>query len=132
MQTTLIVLTVLISILLIGIILIQKSKGGGLASNFAGSNQIMGVRRTNDFIEKATWTLATIIGLLAIISSILMPQAGSDHQFDTKPYETTQSADFGTNTDAAKADAQQTPAQEASAAAAPAQEAPAAAPSAAE
>lgn len=127
MQTTLIVLTVLISILLIGIILIQKSKGGGLASNFAGSNQIMGVRRTNDFIEKATWTLATVIGLLAIISSILMPKAGSDHQFDTKPYETTQSADFGTNTDAAKADAQQAPAQEASAAAAPAQEASAAA-----
>jgi len=127
MQTTLIVLTVLISILLIGIILIQKSKGGGLASNFAGSNQIMGVRRTNDFIEKATWTLATVIGLLAIISSILMPKAGSDHQFDTKLYETTQSADFGTNTDAAKADAQQAPAQEAPAAAAPAQEASAAA-----
>lgn len=132
MQTTLIVLTVLISILLIGIILIQKSKGGGLASNFAGSNQIMGVRRTNDFIEKATWTLATIIGLLAIISSILMPKAGSDHQFDTKPYETTQSADFGTNTDAAKADAQQSSAQAAPAAAAPAQEASAAAPAAAE
>lgn len=98
MQITLIVLTVLVSILLIGVILIQKSKGGGLASNFAGSNQIMGVRRTNDFIEKATWTLATIIALLAIISSILMPKAGAERELTTAPYEQQQSADFGTNT----------------------------------
>ena len=48
-----IVLTVLVSILLIIVVLVQKSKGGGLSSSFAGSNQIMGVRRTNDFIEEA-------------------------------------------------------------------------------
>jgi len=103
MQVTLIVLTVLISILLICVILVQKSKGGGLASNFAGSNQIMGVRRTNDFIEKATWTLAIIIGLLAIISSILMPKTGSDKILDTTPYEQTQQAtDFGSNAPAAQ------------------------------
>ena len=71
MQTVLVVLTVLISILLIIVVLIQKSKGGGLASNFAGSNQIMGVRRTNDFIEKATWTLAIIILCLSILSSFV-------------------------------------------------------------
>ncbi|MDE6282766.1 MAG: preprotein translocase subunit SecG [Muribaculaceae bacterium] len=68
-----IVLTVLISILLIIVVLIQKSKGGGLSSSFAGSNQIMGVRRTNDFIEKATWTLAGIICLLSILSVFVMP-----------------------------------------------------------
>ena len=54
MNTVIIILTVLVSILLIAVVLVQKSKGGGLASNFSGSNQIMGVRRTNDFIEKAT------------------------------------------------------------------------------
>lgn len=68
-----IVLTVLISILLIIVVLVQKSKGGGLSSSFAGSNQIMGVRRTNDFIEKATWTLAGIICLLSILSVFVMP-----------------------------------------------------------
>lgn len=69
-----IVLTVLISILLIIVVLVQKSKGGGLSSTFAGSNQIMGVRRTNDFIEKATWTLAGIICLLSILSVFVMPR----------------------------------------------------------
>lgn len=75
MYTVLIVLTVLIAILLIIVVLVQKSKGGGLASNFAGSNQIMGVRRTNDFIEKATWTLASIIAVLAIASAFVMPNS---------------------------------------------------------
>lgn len=69
MQTVLIVLTVIVAILLIAVVLVQKSKGGGLASNFAGSNQIMGVRRTTDFIEKTTWTLAAIILVLSIVSA---------------------------------------------------------------
>lgn len=81
MYTLIIILTVLISILLIIVVLVQKSKGGGLSSAFAGSNQIMGVRRTNDFIEKATWTLAAIIGILAVVSVFVMPsdniQSGS-------------------------------------------------------
>ena len=46
LHTIVIILTLLAAILLIGIVLIQKSKGGGLSSSFAGSNQIMGVRRT--------------------------------------------------------------------------------------
>lgn len=62
------------SILLIGVVLIQKSKGGGLASNFAGSNQIMGVRKTTDFVEKATWTLAIVICVLSIISAFIAPR----------------------------------------------------------
>lgn len=75
MEIVCIVLTVLTSILLIVVVLVQKSKGGGLSSSFAGSNQIMGVRRTNDFIEKATWTLAGIILLLSILSVFCMPKA---------------------------------------------------------
>ncbi|MBD5224739.1 MAG: preprotein translocase subunit SecG [Bacteroidales bacterium] len=74
MYTLIIILTVLVSILLIIVVLVQKSKGGGLSSAFAGSNQIMGVRRTNDFIEKATWTLAGIICVLSIISVFVMPR----------------------------------------------------------
>ncbi len=72
MDILIIVLSVIVSLLLIGVVLIQKSKGGGLSSTFAGSNQIMGVRRTNDFIEKATWTLASIICVLAIASAFVM------------------------------------------------------------
>lgn len=100
MQTVLIILTVLISILLIIVVLVQKSKGGGLASNFAGSNQIMGVRRTNDFIEKATWTLAGIICVLALISGIML--TGSDKTAETRvkaqPAAQEQPADFATPT----------------------------------
>jgi preprotein translocase subunit SecG len=57
-----------VAILLIGIVLIQKSKGGGLSSSFAGSNQIMGVRRTNDVVEKATWYLVAALVVLSILS----------------------------------------------------------------
>ncbi len=66
MSVVLTVFIILASLLMIGIVLVQKSKGGGLASNFASSNQIMGVRKTTDFVEKATWTLAIVIVVLSI------------------------------------------------------------------
>ena len=72
MFTVLIIFIIIAAILMIGIVLIQKSKGGGLASNFAGSNQIMGVRRTNSFVEKATWTLAIVVCLLSILSAFFI------------------------------------------------------------
>ncbi len=75
MFVVLIVLTLIAAVLLIGVVLIQKSKGGGLSSSFAGSNQIMGVRRTNNFIEKLTWSLAGAIAVLAVLSAFFMPDA---------------------------------------------------------
>ena len=68
-----IVLIVIVALLMCGIVLIQNSKGGGLASSFASSNQIMGVRKTTDFLEKATWVLAICIALLCVISSYTLP-----------------------------------------------------------
>ncbi|MDD4712831.1 MAG: preprotein translocase subunit SecG [Bacteroidales bacterium] len=56
------------AIILILIVLVQNSKGGGLASGFSSSNQVMGVRKTTDFLEKATWTLAGVVAFLSIIS----------------------------------------------------------------
>ena len=53
MYTLFVVLIVIAALLMIGIVLIQESKGGGLASQFSGYNQIGGVRKTTDFIEKA-------------------------------------------------------------------------------
>ena len=68
-----IVLFVIVSVLMCGIVLIQNSKGGGLASSFASSNQIMGVRKTTDFLEKATWTLAIVIALLSVVAAWSLP-----------------------------------------------------------
>ena len=62
MYTLFVILIVVAAILMIGIVLIQESKGGGLSSSFAGYNQVAGVRKTTDFIEKATWALAPGFG----------------------------------------------------------------------
>ena len=61
------ILIVLICIFLALIVLVQKSKGGGLSSSFGGGNQIMGVKKTADFLEKATWVLAAILVILCLI-----------------------------------------------------------------
>ena len=61
---------IIVCVLIILIVLVQNSKGGGLASNFASSNQFMGVRKTADFLEKATWTLAGTLLFFCLISSI--------------------------------------------------------------
>ncbi|WP_088653395.1 preprotein translocase subunit SecG [Geofilum rhodophaeum] len=68
------VLVILASILLILIVLVQNSKGGGLASNFASSNQVMGVRKTTDFLEKATWTLAGALLVLSFVAVMVIPK----------------------------------------------------------
>lgn len=68
------VLIIIASILLILIVLVQNSKGGGLASNFSSSNQVMGVRRTTDFLEKATWTLAVSLVVLSLVASMTIPR----------------------------------------------------------
>ena len=74
MYVVFIVLTIIVAVLLIGIVLIQKSKGGGLSSQFGGGNQVLGVRGTNSFLEKTTWTLAVLILILSVASAYTMPQ----------------------------------------------------------
>ena len=69
MYNLFIVLIILVCVLLVLVVLVQNSKGGGLAANFSSSNQVMGVRRTADFLEKATWTLASILLALSILAS---------------------------------------------------------------
>ena len=73
MYTLFVILIVIVAFLMIGIVLIQESKGGGLASNFSSSNQIMGVRKTTDFIEKATWGLAIAMVVFSVICAHLAP-----------------------------------------------------------
>ncbi|MDO9511281.1 MAG: preprotein translocase subunit SecG [Bacteroidales bacterium] len=56
------------------VVLVQNSKGGGLASNFSGSNQFLGVRKTTDFLEKSTWTLAVVLLVLSLFSLFVIPR----------------------------------------------------------
>ena len=68
-----VVLMVLAAILMCFVVLVQNSKGGGLSSSFASSNQIMGVRKTTDFIEKLTWGLAIFMVVISIATSYVIP-----------------------------------------------------------
>ena len=133
MYTLFIVLIVLASLLMIFIVLIQESKGGGLASNFSSTNSIMGVRKTTNFVEKATWGLDGAMVVFSIVCAYTAPKAvteGSVLENTATQQQSTNAANtqgFG----AAQAPAQGAPAQGGQAPAAqgsqaPAQSAPAA------
>ena len=70
MYLVLIIITIILCVLLGLIVLIQNPKGGGLASNFSGSSQLMGVQKTGDFLEKGTWVLAISIMVLSLIINV--------------------------------------------------------------
>jgi preprotein translocase subunit SecG len=74
MTTLLIILIALNCILLMGAVLIQNPKGGGVDSTFGGgtANQMFGAARSTDFIEKITWILAAILFVLCIITAVLV------------------------------------------------------------
>jgi len=73
MYTFIIVMTFIVCALLILLVLVQNSKGGGLASSFSSSNQVMGVRKTTDFLEKGTWILAIALVLLCVSATAFLP-----------------------------------------------------------
>ena len=127
MYTIFAILIMIASILLIGVILIQKSKGGGLAANVNNYNQFMGVRKTTDFIEKATWGLAIFICVLSILSAFVSSPSivKAAPQIKKLPTSETQAPNFGTQAEQAPAAAGEAAApaqQEAAAPAAPAKE----------
>ena len=78
------VLILITCVLLVLVVLVQNSKGGGLASNFSGSNQFMGVRKTADFLEKTTWTLAIVLLVLSMISIFIIPRNANITTKDTE------------------------------------------------
>lgn len=69
MPTVITVLIITASILLILVVLVQNSKGGGLDSSFGSANQLGGAAQSTETIEKATWTLAGIMGLLSLLAA---------------------------------------------------------------
>ena len=90
MFTLCVVLIILASIVLAFVVLIQNSKGGGLASNFASSNQVMGVRKTADVLEKTTWGLAAGIMLLCFVCAFMSKsEYNSIHGTGTQIEQTT-------------------------------------------
>ncbi|MDP4150834.1 MAG: preprotein translocase subunit SecG [Bacteroidota bacterium] len=78
-MTFLFVLLIIVASVFLGlIILIQNPKGGGLASNVGGfSNQLMGVKQTTDVLEKGTWILAVVVGLLCLFSAVFIPKSST-------------------------------------------------------
>lgn len=81
MFTVFIILIGIIAVLLVGVVLIQNSKGGGLAGEFggAGATQMFGVKKTTDLLEQITWGLAGGLAVLALASHIFIgtPEASS-------------------------------------------------------
>lgn len=80
------ILIILSSVILGFIVLVQNPKGGGLAGNVAGfSNQFMGVKQTNDVLEKGTWIFSIVIALLCVFSTFFMTSSsGNDNDFLNK------------------------------------------------
>ena len=111
-----VILIVIAAVLMIGIVLIQESKGGGLASNFSSTNAIMGVRKTTAFVEKATWALAAAMVVLSIICAYVAPVSSSEssviEKAATEPQTTNPNNTPGFGAQQAPAQgAQQAPAQ---------------------
>ncbi|WP_107038816.1 preprotein translocase subunit SecG [Brumimicrobium mesophilum] len=71
MGTLLTILIIIASVLLVLLVLMQNPKGGGLSTDFGSAQQLGGVKQTNDFVEKATWSLAGIIGILSIVMTLM-------------------------------------------------------------
>ena len=71
--TIFLVLITIVCFLLIIVIMVQNPKGGGLSSSLGGSTQMGGVQKTTDFLDKSTWTLATILIILILLSSLSFP-----------------------------------------------------------
>lgn len=74
MSTSIIFLALIIIVcfLLVVVVMVQDPKGGGLSSSFGGGGgqQMGGVKKTNDFLEKSTWTLATVLLVLILLYNV--------------------------------------------------------------
>lgn len=107
---------VILSVLLTLFVLVQNSKGGGLAAGFSSSNQIMGVRKTTDFVEKMTWGLVIGVVVLSVIAVGVHKHQKVDatneseikveNQMPKQANPNTATPNFGENPQATKAPAQ--------------------------
>jgi preprotein translocase subunit SecG len=83
------VLITIVCFLLIVVIMVQNPKGGGLSSSIGGTQMLGGVQKTTDFLDKSTWTLATLLIVLILLSSLSFTGALSDQNKVMQDIETT-------------------------------------------
>jgi preprotein translocase subunit SecG len=102
------VLITIVCFLLIVVIMVQNPKGGGLSSTISGSQMLGGVQKTTDFLDKSTWTLATILIALILLSGLSFTGTLSDP--DSKIIDNTETAAPKTNAPVENAPAQNAPA----------------------
>lgn len=74
------ILVIIACVFQIMVVLVQNSKGGGLAANFTSAGQTMGIRKTADFLEKSTWTLSAAILILCVVATASIPRGSVDQQ----------------------------------------------------
>lgn len=89
------ILIVITAVILTFVVLIQNSKGGGLAAGFSSANQVFGVKKTTDRIEKLTWILIAIIVVLSIFSARMISHrqfAGTVSAVDTEQVQQQEAA----------------------------------------
>ncbi|MGB0868063.1 MAG: preprotein translocase subunit SecG [Flavobacteriales bacterium] len=73
------VLLIIVCLLLIITVMVQNPKGGGLSSTFGGGNQVLGVQKTTNFLEKMTWAMAIALLVLVVGSHLIgNPQGEGD------------------------------------------------------
>ncbi len=84
MYTVIVILILLVCLFLAVVVLIQNSKGGGLAANFSAPNQIMGVRKTTETIERITWGLAIALGVLSLLATMSIPRHSNESVIETQ------------------------------------------------
>lgn len=66
-------LILIVAVLLIIAVLMQNSKGGlGSMGGSSAANQLIGVKKASDFLEKSTWVfIILILGLSVLANSLL-------------------------------------------------------------
>ena len=75
MYSLLIIIATITSVFLIIVVLLQSSKGSGLAGTFGGAgggnvSTMFGTRRTADFLSRATWWLSGTVAVLAVVINL--------------------------------------------------------------
>jgi preprotein translocase subunit SecG len=84
MYTFIVILIMIVCVALALAVLVQNSKGGGLAANFSAPNQVLGVRKTTETIEKITWGLAIALVVLSLAATMAIPRHSTESAITTE------------------------------------------------
>jgi preprotein translocase subunit SecG len=85
------VLIVVVAFLLVVVVMVQNPKGGGLSSSFGGggTQQVGGVKKTSDFLDKSTWALATLLLALILLSNVAIADPNTSQESKALDLNTT-------------------------------------------